>query len=80
MDVHAVLPIFFALVVISATYIALWRLYRHPLVQFPGPKLAALTGWYTTYYDLLKGGSMVEQLEVLHRRYGEKDNFSISLL
>lgn len=47
------------------------RLYLHPLVSFPGPKLAAATGWYATYYDIFMGGIMLEHLEALHKQYGE---------
>jgi len=47
------------------------RLLFHPLRKFPGDKLAALTGWYREYYDLVKDGDWVEQLGRLHRKYGE---------
>jgi cytochrome P450 len=40
------------------------------LHRFPGPKLAAITRFYTAYFDLIKYGSWVEQLENLHRKYG----------
>ncbi|TEB08824.1 cytochrome P450 [Coprinellus micaceus] len=46
------------------------RLYLHPLASFPGPKLAAATGWYATYYDIFMGGIMLEHLEALHKQYG----------
>ena len=53
----------------------LWhRVYVHPLAHFPGPKLAAATWWYMTYYEVFKDGAMVEHLEYLHARYGESDN------
>ncbi|KAL0945226.1 hypothetical protein HGRIS_000739 [Hohenbuehelia grisea] len=48
----------------------LWRLFLHPLRKVPGPILAATTGWYTAYFDLLKDGGFVEHLEELHRIYG----------
>ena len=49
----------------------LWkRLVSNPLSAFPGPWLAAATGWYTTYYEVWKDGAMLEKLEELHRRYG----------
>lgn len=47
------------------------RLFFHPLLAFPGPKLAAATDLYTAYYDLVVGGGLVDQLEILHRIYGE---------
>lgn len=46
------------------------RLFLHPLRHFPGPPLAALTIWYKAYYDVVKGGALLEHLRVLHGRYG----------
>jgi hypothetical protein len=40
------------------------------LATVPGPKLAAITGFYMTYYDIVMLGGMVEELEVLHKGYG----------
>ncbi|KAF6758569.1 hypothetical protein DFP72DRAFT_176311 [Ephemerocybe angulata] len=42
----------------------------HPLAHFPGPTLAALTDYYVMYYDVIKGGEMLDQLNILHERYG----------
>lgn len=49
---------------------AIRRIYLHPLSGFPGPKLAAATYWYTTYYEVWKDGKMVERIGELHRKYG----------
>jgi len=48
----------------------IWRLFFHPLANFPGPRLAAISGFYHTYYDLVMYGGLVDQLEILHRKYG----------
>jgi hypothetical protein len=48
----------------------LGRLRHHPLQSYPGPKLAAFTGWYKAYYEVIKGGELVDLLEKLHARYG----------
>ncbi|KAJ2932079.1 hypothetical protein H1R20_g5015, partial [Candolleomyces eurysporus] len=58
------------LFIVAVTGLAVWRLYFHQLARFPGPKIAALTDYYVTYYDLVKYGATVHQLEVLHQRYG----------
>jgi cytochrome P450 len=54
-------------------YLAIYRLYFHPLRHFPGPKLAALTYWYEIYYDWFAGpypGSNTYHLDELHNKYG----------
>ena len=62
------------LLIASATtylvFIGVYRLFLHPLAKVPGPKLAAISGLYMAYYDLVMLGGMVEQLEVLHEKYG----------
>ena len=53
------------------TTIAVYRLFLHPLAQFPGPKLAAVTVLYEAYYDVWKGGKYIFELNELHQRYGK---------
>lgn len=48
-----------------------YRLFLHPLAQFPGPKLAAVTRCYEAYYDILKGGTYIFKIDELHQRYGK---------
>ncbi|KAK2766809.1 hypothetical protein FQN54_006123 [Arachnomyces sp. PD_36] len=48
----------------------IYRLYFHPLANFPGPKIAALTGWYECYHDLFRHGMLIWKLQELHDQYG----------
>lgn len=58
--------------VIYLVSLILYRLYLHPLSGVPGPRLAAITSWYETYYDLFKapGGQYWNKLDELHKSYG----------
>ncbi|CAG8158787.1 unnamed protein product [Penicillium olsonii] len=47
-----------------------YHLYFHPLSKFPGPKLAAATFLYEFYYDVLKGGMYIWEVERMHQKYG----------
>jgi hypothetical protein len=46
------------------------HLFLHRLRGFPGPKLAAITSLYKTYYEVLKGGELLQHLTELHDIYG----------
>ena len=52
--------------------VAVWRVYLSPLAKIPGPKLAALTGWYETYLELVKdgGGRFLFEYRKWHEQYG----------
>lgn len=51
---------------------SIYRLYLHPLSNVPGPKLAALTPWFETYYQLVKGdgGQFYLAVHEWHKKYG----------
>lgn len=50
--------------------LAVYRLYLGPLASVPGPKLAALTGWYETYFDCWRRGRYWVEVEKMHEKYG----------
>lgn len=58
-------------VFVWVTVVAIYRLTFHPLAKIPGPKLAAITQLYQTYYSYHKNESRYYQkVEQLHKKYG----------
>ena len=55
---------------IYTVYGVFWRLVLSPLAKYPGPKLAALTGWYETFYEIVLRGRFPWEVERLHDLYG----------
>ncbi|KAK5166034.1 uncharacterized protein LTR77_008295 [Saxophila tyrrhenica] len=51
----------------------LYILFFHPLSGFPGPKFAAI-GLSELYYDVLKDGTYLWEIERMHKKYGEFAN------
>lgn len=68
---HAVLAVT-GLAALSLITVVLYRLTLHPLARVPGPVLAAATGAYEAYFQLIKdgGGRYWVEIDRLHDRYG----------
>lgn len=63
-----------AIALVFAIYILgglVYRLLLSPLAHFPGPKIVAATRWYETYYDLVKRGTYICEIQKMHEEYGE---------
>lgn len=54
----------------------IYRLYAHPLAEFPGPRLAVATFLYEFYYDVVKGGMYIWEIERMHEKYGTSSRSS----
>lgn len=50
---------------------SIYRLYLHPLSKIPGPKIAALTWGYEFYYDVVRHGTYIWEVEKMHDKYGQ---------
>lgn len=59
-----------ALVVVYNVALVVYRLFFHPLAKFPGPKLAAASGWYEFYHDIWHRGHFIWHIRDLHDQYG----------
>lgn len=65
------LLVLFAAVLSYVLLRAIYRLYFHPISKFPGPKLAAITSLYGFYFNVIKGGRYLWEIEKMHQRYGK---------
>jgi hypothetical protein len=66
-------PLFLGALCALVYFIALacYRIYFHPISHIPGPKLAAFTYWYQSYYDLWPhSGRFLWKTIELHKQYG----------
>lgn len=68
--IYGLLPVVIAL---YFTVLVIYRLYFHPLARFPGSKLAAATGWYEFYFDVIRGGIYIHEVQRMHKRYGTQN-------
>jgi hypothetical protein len=54
---------------VKVVYIALHRLFFHPLAKYPGPFCGRITDWYSVYH-IVKGDAHVNFYR-LHEKYGK---------
>jgi hypothetical protein len=59
------------LILARVVYAISYRLIFHPLARVPGPKLAASTYLYQTYYSIVGGSRYYAQIGKLHEKYGK---------
>ncbi|KIY00707.1 uncharacterized protein Z520_03372 [Fonsecaea multimorphosa CBS 102226] len=65
---HVAVPLL-AIPVAYLVYVAVYRLFFHPLAQYPGPFLAKLTTWYSAYHNYIND----VHIDILrcHAEYGD---------
>ena len=76
MNVIAVFALAIGLSLYSISLV-IYRLFFHPLANFPGPKLAAVTRLYEAYYDLVEGGQYTFKIEEMHKKYGKQSSLGV---
>jgi hypothetical protein len=59
-----------AVTVLWTAWIAIYRIFFHPLASVPGPSLAAITRLYAFYFNINKRGTFYLEIERLHKIYG----------
>ena len=65
-------PVYLFVAWLGATlFESMYNIFNSPLAEFPGPKLAAASAWYQTYYEVLRRESWTNVLERLHKQYGK---------
>ncbi|KAI3319149.1 cytochrome P450 family protein [Xylariaceae sp. AK1471] len=64
------IALLFTLSILYVSGLVTYRLFLSPIAKFPGPKLAAATGWYEAYYDVVKKGKFLFEIERMHEQYG----------
>lgn len=67
---HPYLLLISGVLFIYTLWVAIYRLFLHPLAHIPGPLLPRLTSWHECYYDFFLGGKHPWQLKAMHREYG----------
>lgn len=68
----------FAATAIFVLFRCLSNVYLHPLAKFPGPRLAAASGLYKAYIDVIAKTGFVRTLERAHSQYGRYPASNIS--
>ena len=74
-----ILSIFWLPLAVAALYglgIVFQRLVLSPIAKFPGPKLAALTRKYETYYEAYQNYEYLWKIKQLHSKYGKHEPIS----
>lgn len=55
---------------IYVLWVAVYRVFFHPLAHIPGPLLPKLTSWHECFHDLILGGKHPWELKRMHAVYG----------
>jgi hypothetical protein len=74
------LLVYVAALTIIGSYVqnVFYNIYRHPLRHIPGPKIAAATYLYQTYYSLVGVSRYYIKIGKLHNKYGEPPTFHLT--
>lgn len=65
------LAAFVVLWVAKLVWTVIYNLYFHPLARIPGPKIAAATYLYQTYYSIVGRSRFYVRIKELHEIYGK---------
>jgi hypothetical protein len=63
-------PAVLAAVITYAAYMVMYNMFFHPLADFPGPPMGAITIYWKAYVECIANRSFCHELIELHARYG----------
>ena len=69
-NAYGIVALAFVALVSYLVGLAIYRLFFSPLAGFPGPKIAAVTGYYESYYDIFLDGRYIFKIKDMHEKYG----------
>lgn len=53
-------------------FLAIYRIYFHPLSKYPGSKIAAVSdSWWELYWNYYRNGELLFEIDRLHKLHGK---------
>ncbi|KAK2865021.1 hypothetical protein FQN49_003984 [Arthroderma sp. PD_2] len=63
-------PLLLCAIAFCVAIVVVYHLWFSPLAGVPGPRVAAVTGWYEFYWECIKQGRYTFRIEEMHKKYG----------
>jgi cytochrome P450 len=70
LGIRMIFSAFAAIFIVRAIAIVIYRLFFHPLAEFPGPKYLGISRLFEFYYDVIKTNQFPNVITDLHEKYG----------
>jgi hypothetical protein len=70
LDNVSLASVFFGILTFGCVANFCFNAFFHPLSTYPGPRMAAASGWWLAYHEVFREQSLTNILFSLHQRYG----------